>query len=104
MKKLLSIVAGCLLVAGLYFAMKHTRGTWAGVDETVVEKYARQAGHPPRKPLINTDQGDLLLFCFLIAGTGGGFAAGYYFRDLFPPDREQQPEAKNLSVHGSANR
>jgi ABC-type cobalt transport system substrate-binding protein len=58
---------------------------WAGVDETVVEKFATEAGHPPRKPFINTDQGDLLLFVFLIAGTIGGFIGGYCFRGLFPP-------------------
>jgi hypothetical protein len=58
---------------------------WAGVDETVVEKFARDAGRPPREPFINTDKGDLLLFCFLLAGAISGFIAGYYFRALFPP-------------------
>ncbi len=58
---------------------------WAGVDETVVEKFATEAGRPPRKPFINTDQGDLLLFVFLVAGTVGGFVAGYCYRGLFPP-------------------
>lgn len=61
---------------------------WQGVDETVVEKFAEKAGHPSRKPLINTDQGDLLLFVFLIAGAAGGFAAGYYFRELFPKTKK----------------
>ena len=58
---------------------------WKGVDETVVEKFAEQAGRPPRKPFINTDQGDILLFAFLVAGMIGGFVAGYSFRTLFPP-------------------
>ena len=53
---------------------------WKGVDDTVIEKTLIEAGHPPRKPYINTDQGDLLLFLFLLAGTGGGFIAGYAFR------------------------
>ncbi len=56
--------------------------TWAGVDETVVEKYAEAAGRPGRAPLINTDQGDLLLFVFLLAGAIGGFVAGYSYRSL----------------------
>lgn len=60
---------------------------WPGVDETVVERFAEDAGHPPRDPYINTDQGDLLLFVFLIGGAAGGFLGGYYFRELFPPDR-----------------
>jgi len=58
---------------------------WEGVDKTVVEKYAEAAGRPPREPYINTDQGDLLLFCFLVAGAVAGFIAGYLFRALFPP-------------------
>lgn len=55
---------------------------WPGVDESVVEKFARDHGREAREPLINTDQGDLLLFAFLLAGTAGGFAAGYYWRVL----------------------
>jgi len=58
---------------------------WAGVDETVIEKVAEAAGRPARDSLINTDQGDILLFVFLLAGIAGGFAAGYHFRALFPP-------------------
>lgn len=55
---------------------------WGGVDESVVEKYAEEHGRPPREPYINTDQGDLLLFMFLIGGIVGGFTAGYYWRTL----------------------
>ncbi len=55
---------------------------WSGVDETVVEKYAEEHGRAAKDPLINTDQGDLLLFMFLIGGAIGGFAAGYYWRSL----------------------
>lgn len=58
---------------------------WEGVDRTVVEKFASEAGRPAREPLINTDRGDLLLFVFLAAGVVGGFVAGYCFRALFPP-------------------
>jgi cobalt/nickel transport system permease protein len=59
--------------------------TWEGVDATVIEKVAIEAGRPPREPLINTDQGDLLLWLFLLAGAVGGFVVGYSFRTLFPP-------------------
>jgi len=55
---------------------------WPGVDETVVEKFASERGREAHDPLINTDQGDLLLFVFLLAGTIGGFAAGYSWRML----------------------
>lgn len=59
-----------------------TPSRWAGVDETVIEHYAQAAGRPARDPLINTDQGDLLLFAFLMAGVVGGFVAGYAYRSL----------------------
>lgn len=55
---------------------------WQGVDESVIERFAKEFGRESKEPLINTDQGDLLLFVFLIAGVGGGFAAGYYWRVL----------------------
>ena len=50
---------------------------WAGVDDTVVGKYAKEHGREKRVSYINTDQGDLLLFVFLLAGVLGGFTAGY---------------------------
>lgn len=55
---------------------------WGGVDESVIEKFAKEFGREPSEPLINTDQGDLLLFVFLMAGVVGGFIAGYYWREL----------------------
>lgn len=55
---------------------------WAGVDETVVERVAEAAGRPARAPFINTDQGDLLLFLFLLAGAVGGFIGGYAYKGL----------------------
>ncbi len=64
---------------------------WGGVDESVVEKYAEEHGRAARDPFINTDQGDLLLFVFLLAGAVGGFAAGYYWRELMER-RPQNPE------------
>ncbi|MDP6524809.1 MAG: hypothetical protein QGH15_11355 [Kiritimatiellia bacterium] len=63
-------------------------GKWSGVDETVVEKFAEEAGRPPRDPYINVGEGDMLLFCFLVAGVIGGFIGGYYFRVLFKEDKE----------------
>ncbi len=55
---------------------------WKGVDEAVVERVAKEHGREAHEPFINTDKGDLLLFVFLLAGTIGGFAAGYYWRTL----------------------
>jgi len=55
---------------------------WSGVDESVIEKVAKEHGREAREPFINTDQGDLLLFVFLLAGVVGGFIGGYYWRSL----------------------
>ena len=80
MRKFL-VLAGtlfCLLDASVAFCT----GKWTGVDESVVEKIAGEHGRHAVEPLINTDKGDLLLFVFLLAGTTGGFAAGYYWRML----------------------
>ncbi|MDP3259338.1 MAG: hypothetical protein Q8M34_01950 [Thermodesulfovibrionales bacterium] len=65
---------------------------WQGVDESVVEKYAKEHGREAREPFINTDQGDLLLFVFLLAGTIGGFTAGYYWRIILTQKNSKDQE------------
>lgn len=56
--------------------------SWTGVDETVIEKVAKEHGREAKPSLIDTDKGDLLLFIFLIGGAVGGFAGGYCWRML----------------------
>lgn len=68
---------------------------WGGVDESVVEKYAEEHGREARDPFINTDQGDLLLFVFLLAGTVGGFIGGYYWKELM----DKAPRGSGASGH-----
>lgn len=74
----------CLLFAMycLFFTVVFAEEKWQGVDKAVVEKFAKEHGREAKENLINTDQGDLLLFVFLMAGVVGGFAAGYYWRVL----------------------
>jgi hypothetical protein len=69
---------GWLALAG------HNQGTvpWSGADE-IIGKIAADAGRPAHEPLINTDQGDLVLFVFTLAGTAAGFISGYFWRKLF---------------------
>lgn len=70
---------------------KHTESEkqkWTGIDVSIVGKYAKKYGHPPRDPYINTDQGDLLLFVFTAAGVIGGFIIGYNFRKLFIDEKD----------------
>ena len=78
----LGIILG-LSVFGLFNSPSFAQNKWSGVDESVVKKVAAEHGRTAWKPFINTDQGDLLLFVFLVAGTLGGFVLGYNFRKLF---------------------
>ncbi|MEN8264413.1 MAG: cobalt ABC transporter permease [Nitrospirota bacterium] len=81
----LRILAGILItLCALLFALCSAAeaADWSGVDESVVEKYAEEHGRASVDPLINTDQGDLLLFMFLLGGAVGGFFGGYYWRML----------------------
>ena len=87
------IIATCIVVVVVALAVwgwlalsrqvpEGAEGPWGGVDVTVIEKYAVDAGREPSEPFINTAQGDLLLFVFALGGAVGGFAAGYYWRRL----------------------
>jgi hypothetical protein len=94
---LLVAAVAVLLFAGLIFHPQvcHAENTkWTGVDESVVEKYAKEHGRKARAPLINTDRGDLLLFVFLLAGAVGGFVAGYYWRTLMDQKNKTLPEER----------
>jgi len=78
----------CILFLLLVFIVSPKKAVageekWPGVDSAVVEKYAKKFGVEPREPFINTDQGDLLLFIFTLAGATGGFVMGYNFRKIF---------------------
>ena len=68
-------------------------GPWGGVDVTVIEHYAVDAGREAREPFINTDQGDMLLFVFAVGGAVGGFFAGYYWRRLIAEKVERRKTA-----------
>lgn len=93
MKGLGRVVTTAIVIAVIAFAVwgwlalagsvpEGEEGPWGGVDVNVIEKYAAEAGREAREPLINTDQGDLLLFVFALGGAAGGFTAGYYWRRL----------------------
>ncbi|MEK6697917.1 MAG: cobalt transporter [Nitrospirota bacterium] len=85
------IVLVCVLFSVFCSLAAFGSEKWPGVDESVVEKFAKEHGREAREPFINTEQGDLLLFVFLLAGTVGGFVAGYYWRILIV---EKAPKTK----------
>ena len=63
---------------------------WAGVDESVIEKIAAEAGRSAR-PLWFEMEGDLALFLFLCAGIAGGSVLGYCFRMIFVERIDEKP-------------
>ena len=83
------MMSAFLLSAG---GVSHAAEQWQGIDETVVQKIAREHGREARKPLIDTGEGDMQLFMFLLAGAVGGFAAGYCWRALLDGRKKQDDE------------
>jgi len=90
-----SFVAGAVLLGTLGIGSLCVAEKWPGVDEAVVNRIAREHGREERPPLVPTAEGDLQLFMFLMAGTVGGFVAGYYWRVLL--------EGKNRRADGKPN-
>ena len=86
------LIAGTLILLGfvVHISICAAEEKWPGVDKAVVEKLAGEHGRQARHAVINTDQGDLLLFVFLIAGAVGGFFAGYYWRALMEGRRRNR--------------
>jgi hypothetical protein len=67
-------------------------GPWPGVDDAVIGRFAREAGHPETRPLIDFVQGDALLFAFLCAGLVAGFVLGFFGRAVFVEGAAPQKE------------
>jgi ABC-type cobalt transport system substrate-binding protein len=72
-----AVLSGVVGGGSVYAAEK-----WPGIDEAVVNKIAREHGREEKPSLFPAAEGDLQLFLFLLAGTVGGFVAGYYWRVL----------------------
>ena len=95
MKKVVIITGFCFaLVLTMLLGLGNAETKWPGVDDAVVNKFAEEAGRPAREPFLDFGEGDIQLFLFLIAGSVGGFVAGYYYRDLFTP---RPSRVKNVS-------
>ena len=96
-KKAIPVCIFALCLSALLFlsqtAFSEEQSKWPGVDVNVVERVAQEHGRPAWTPFINTDQGDLLLFVFLLAGASGGFMAGFCWRKLFYPPKADPPAA-----------
>jgi hypothetical protein len=71
------------------------RAEWPGVDDAVIGRFVREAGHRPPEPLIEWVRGDLLLFAFLCAGLFAGFLLGFFGRALFVERRDARAPARS---------
>ncbi len=95
--KQLSRMSICLLLCLFCgVALVQAEDKWQGVDEAVVQKIAREHGREASKSLIDTSEGDVQLFAFLIAGVVGGFGAGYYWRVLLEGKKKQSSDSDVL--------
>ena len=96
MKMMRLIVMTALLLGGVGADALYAGEKWPGIDDAVVNKIAREHGRAERKSLIDTGEGDLQLFVFLLAGAVGGFVAGYYWRVLLEGRRAEEKKPTKL--------
>ena len=90
MKNLGRILATCVvglilvfaIVGSVLFARSKGEGPWIDATDTVAEEGAGNIGREVADPLINTDQGNMLVFFFTLGGVAGGTAVGYYWRKV----------------------
>lgn len=58
------------------------KGLWSDTTDVLSNKAASEAGREIRAPLINTEQGNMLIFFFTLGGVVAGFTIGYNWRRL----------------------
>jgi hypothetical protein len=87
-------LAGALFLCNVASGTLYAGEKWPGVDEAVVNRIAREHGREERPSLFPAAEGDLQLSMFLLAGTVGGFVAGYYWRSLLE-GRNKRPDEKS---------
>jgi cobalt/nickel transport protein len=91
---LLGLAFGAAIIVATLLKPKAAQPSeWPGVDDAVIGRFVREAGHPPPQPLIEWMRGDLLLFAFLCAGLFAGFMLGFFGRALFVERRDSSARA-----------
>ncbi len=93
MKRWLIVMAVGAVFMGSVLA---TRADWDGdITETAAEPLAAGAGVAESHLLPWRIEGDLLLFVFLAGGVAAGFAAGYYWREIFSNEHKPSEQDGN---------
>jgi cobalt/nickel transport protein len=80
-----AVVIGILVLAivgSVIFARFHGEGPWIDATDVVAAQSADNIGREAIDPVINTDQGNMLVLFFSLAGVSAGPVIGYYWRKL----------------------
>jgi uncharacterized membrane protein len=91
-------VIGILVLAvtgSVILARAHEEGPWIDSTDAVSAQSASAAGRQAADPLINTDQGNMLVFFFTLAGVMAGSVIGYYWRKLIIGKEKEGKEQTN---------
>jgi cobalt/nickel transport system permease protein len=84
------VVGTALLVASLWvlvWSVATSTSSWVGLDESVIESVAGEAGREAVDPLFDVDSGDLLALLFAGGALAGGLLIGWLARGLLRPAR-----------------
>jgi len=74
----LAIVGSVVTLSGQTTARE--KGLWSDATDVLSNTAALGAGRESRAPLINTEQGNMLIFFFALGGVVAGFTIGYNWR------------------------
>lgn len=77
-----AVILVLAIVGSVLVATSHGAGPWIDTTDTIADTGASNIGRHATDPLINTDQGNMLVFFFTLAGVVAGSAVGYYWRKL----------------------
>jgi ABC-type cobalt transport system substrate-binding protein len=85
------IAAALVLLVAMTFGFPAVVDSFVGADESVIEKFATDAGRKTTTPLVNADSGEMGRLLWLMAGVAGGFTLGYCFRSLSVKKKNGRP-------------
>ncbi len=89
------------IVGSVIFATSHKAGPWGDTTDIVAEQAANGVGRQATDPLINIDQGNILVFFFTLAGLLAGPVIGHYWRQLMiEPHKESRKRLDKIFVIG----
>ena len=92
---LLIAVLAIATVAGTFWLTNHNpvrdAGDWNDATDVLADNAAASAGREAVDPLINTEQGNMLVFFFGLAGGAAGILIGYNWHRLLSQDKQGKP-------------